>query len=138
MFQYLRELVVYLIHCPSGTKTKSPGANQSSCPLPLFPRPVRSKYRHLIMLLCTVIHWPGFFFSFSLGFESLICYSNGKRFVELSFTSCVESTCHTFLFVVVLKRVFPALRHECKGKSIVCLKESKRTRCTFLKLYMLP
>lgn len=92
---YLRELVV------SGTKTKSPGADQSSCPLPLFPRPDRSKYRHLITLLRTVIHWPGFFFSFSLGYESQICYSNGKRFVELSFTN-VASTCCIFLFVVVL------------------------------------
>lgn len=79
---YLRELVV------SGTKTKSPGADQSSCPLPLFPRPDRSKYRHLITLLRTVIHWPGFFFSFSLGYESQICYSNGKRFVELSLYEC--------------------------------------------------
>lgn len=96
---------------------------QSSCPLPLFPRPDRSKYRHLITLLRTVIHWPGFFFSFSLGYESQICYSNGKRFVELSFTN-LASTCCTFLCVVVLITALPALRHEYR-KTIVCLEKTE-------------
>lgn len=47
--------------------TTSSWIHQSSCPLPLFPRgPVHSKYRHLIMLFCTVILWPGFFFTRTL------------------------------------------------------------------------